>query len=276
MGVSTEQRELNTGIVIAGAYADKVRRTLFAQLGEIARRDREFAKEVARASAELNVVLYNILVEQLKVDKGDAVRIRINYTVDPSKKIRWHYDTLKLEVFRRVPDDQVTLTTSRVIRESLSQILESFRLAPAAAEEAVRAFGALEEEVEKRLPTPPAPAQPAVAPVESKVIEITSLVGSVDLIGETVDGGYLLKLTGKDKSSMGLVSVTPVEEGSSIDAVIIHQDKCYRIITRSKNRASVYADTPERVLEDMSGARPVEISKDIAMNLIKEKMQMLV
>ncbi|MEM4561623.1 MAG: DUF2258 domain-containing protein, partial [Desulfurococcaceae archaeon] len=35
MSTTNEQRELNTGLVIAGAYADKIRRTLFAQLSEL-------------------------------------------------------------------------------------------------------------------------------------------------------------------------------------------------------------------------------------------------
>lgn len=275
MSISSEQRELNTGIVIAGAYADKVRRTLFAQLGDAARRDKEFAKEIARAAAELNVVLYHILVEKLKIDKGDAIRVRVNYVVDPSKRIKWLYDTLKLEVFRRVPDEQVGSATTKVVKEDLPQILESIRLAPAAAEEAVRAFGVTEEE-ERKPPAPSVQIQPPTLPVETRLVDIESLVSSVDVIGETVEGGYLLKLTGKDKSSMGLASVTPLEEGSSIDAVVIIQDKCYRFVTRSKNKVSIYMDSPEKVLEDIRGVKPVELSKDSAMNLIKEKMQLLV
>jgi hypothetical protein len=77
---SLESRSLSSGLVIAGAYADKVRRTLFAQLKDLMRQDKEFAREIARAAGELNAVLYRILVEEVKVEKGDVVRIRVNYS----------------------------------------------------------------------------------------------------------------------------------------------------------------------------------------------------
>jgi len=108
---------LSTGFIIAGAYADKVRKTLFAQLRDHVKRGEVSAQEVARAAAELNRVLYHILVERLKSDKGDVVRAKVEYDVEDGR-VMWDYDTLQLEVFKRVPDEEVR----RVVRETASEI----------------------------------------------------------------------------------------------------------------------------------------------------------
>jgi len=108
---------LSTGFIIAGAYADKVRKTLFAQLRDHVKRGEVSTQEVARAAAELNRVLYHILVERLKSDKGDVVRARVEYDVKDGKVV-WDYDTLQLEVFKRVPDEEVR----RIVRETASEI----------------------------------------------------------------------------------------------------------------------------------------------------------
>ena len=111
--------QLSSGLVIAGAYADKIRRTLFAQLKDSIRKGEITAQEVARAAGELNRILYHILVEELKTDKGDVVRVRISYDVEDGK-IKWDYDSLRLEVFRRVPEEEV----GKAVREITAKIEE--------------------------------------------------------------------------------------------------------------------------------------------------------
>jgi hypothetical protein len=112
---------LSSGLVIAGAYADKIRRTLFAQLRDYVRKDKEWAQKIAFATAQLNRLLYAILVEQLKVDKGDVVRVRVEYDVDEtSKNIVWKWDTLVIEAFKRVPKEHV----EAVIKQALSKVAE--------------------------------------------------------------------------------------------------------------------------------------------------------
>jgi len=107
---------LSSGFVIAGAYADKIRRTVFAQLRDAIKEGTLKSNEVAFGIAQLNKLLYSILVEGIKVDKGDVVRVVIEYEV-VSGKIEWKLDTLKIEVFRRVPDEEVR----KVIESRLSK-----------------------------------------------------------------------------------------------------------------------------------------------------------
>lgn len=100
--------KLSSGYVIAGAYADKIRRTMFAQLRDYVRKDKEWGQKIALAVAHLNRFLYTLLVEQLKVDKGDVVRIRIDYDIDEQvKSVTWRWETLLVEVFRRIPQEEV-------------------------------------------------------------------------------------------------------------------------------------------------------------------------
>jgi hypothetical protein len=112
---------LSSGFVIAGAYADKIRRTMFAQMRDYVKRDKEWGQRSALAIAQLNRFLYTLLVEQLKIDKGDIVRVRIDYDIDEqNKNIVWKWDTLTVEAFRRVPQEEV----EKVVKTLTAKALE--------------------------------------------------------------------------------------------------------------------------------------------------------
>jgi hypothetical protein len=108
---------LSSGYIIVGAYADKVRRTLFAQLKDLMKSGEMDAKEIARAAGELNRLLYEIFVNKLKLDKGDVVRVRIEYEVE-SGEVKWDYKTLEIEVFRREEQEKI----DSVLKEALENI----------------------------------------------------------------------------------------------------------------------------------------------------------
>lgn len=114
-----ERGEVSSGLVIAGAYADKLRRVLFAQLSPKLKSRQISSSDVAKASRELNMLLYHILVEKLKVEKGDVVRIRVSYEIEDGG-IRWDYESLTIEVYRRVPQEEV----DRIIGEVLARVEE--------------------------------------------------------------------------------------------------------------------------------------------------------
>ncbi|MEM4576384.1 MAG: DUF2258 domain-containing protein [Candidatus Nezhaarchaeales archaeon] len=104
---------LNTGLIIAGAYADKARRVLMAQVkGQVN------PQEAVRASAELNKVLYEVIVNGIKADKGDVVRVVIDYELN-NNQIKWNFETLRIEFFKRVPDEEV----KRKICEALTKVM---------------------------------------------------------------------------------------------------------------------------------------------------------
>ena len=104
---------LMTGYVIAGAYADKVRRTLFAQTRDLVKSGTLTLQEVARAAGELNRILYEVFVNKLKTDKGDVVMVNIEYNIEDNR-IVWNYDKLEVRVWRRERDDVVARALSEV------------------------------------------------------------------------------------------------------------------------------------------------------------------
>ncbi len=264
------ENELNTGLVIAGAYADKLRRTLFAQLRDYVKKNKEFAREVARAAGEVNRLLYIILVENLKSDKGDAVRIRIKYRFDPREmKIRWEYDTLRIEFFKRQPDEQVNEVAKKVIKEKLKEVMEQYAEAPSReeAEEAMRE--ALETKEAKEEATE---ATETTQPIEKTEENIVDLIGSVDPIGETASEGVVFKVTSKEGENIGLISLEPRAGEWIIDAIIIHAGKAYRMYTKASKDKQTYMDNPSSLVEELSKSKPVPISSEDARKLIEGKM----
>jgi hypothetical protein len=97
---------LRSGAVILGAYASKIRKTLFAQLKDKVKAGEISSQEIARAAGELNKTLYTLFVERLKLEKGDVVRISIDYEIS-QQKINWKWDTIKIECFKRVSEEEI-------------------------------------------------------------------------------------------------------------------------------------------------------------------------
>ncbi|MCX8204936.1 MAG: DUF2258 domain-containing protein [Candidatus Nezhaarchaeota archaeon] len=108
--------QLSTGLVIAGGYADKVKKAMFAQLREEISRGGVDQREVAKATAELNRLLYKVIVDKLKSDKGDVVRARVDYDVVDGK-IELKLGSLKVEYFKRVPDEEV----AKIVEEAVAE-----------------------------------------------------------------------------------------------------------------------------------------------------------
>jgi hypothetical protein len=108
---------LRSGAVIVGAYAKKIRKTLFAQLKDKVKSKEISAQEIARAAGEINRILYILFVEKLKLDKGDVVRILIDYDL-VDNQIKWNFSTLKVECYRKVPEEDI----NRYLKEILEGI----------------------------------------------------------------------------------------------------------------------------------------------------------
>jgi len=255
--------ELNTGIVIAGAYADKVRRTLFAQLKEVMKSNKDFTREIARASGELNRILYHILVEALRVEKGDAVRVRIKYSVDSSSnRIVFDYNTLSLEVFRRVKDEEVSTIIKKVLDEKLEEVKKQYATLPS------------REEAEKILKGEAVePEKPTALEVQEDVLKN---IKSIDLLGETITGGYLFKIKGHEDQSIGMLTLEPSDRGVLIDVLILSNGKGYRYLKTSEMSKEVLAENPGLILKELQGVKPAELEAKQAEEFIREKTSMAI
>lgn len=262
------ENELSTGLVIAGAYADKLRRTLFAQLKDYVKKDKELAKEVARASGEVNRLLYYIIVENLGSDKGDVVRIRVKYVFDPrEKRIRWNYDTLRIEYFKRQPDEHVNEVIKNVIKEKLKEVMEQYAVTPSREE----ARGEVEEvktEKEKEI-SEIETTQPIEEVSEENILQI---IGSADPIGETVLGGVVFKIVSREGENIGIASLEPHAGEWVIDAIIIHSSKAYRAYVKTSKDKQTYMNNPSLIIEELKKSKLTPISSEDAKKLIEGKM----
>ncbi|MFN3622200.1 MAG: single- stranded DNA-binding family protein, partial [Nitrososphaerales archaeon] len=77
---SFEKVELRTGVIPAALYAGKLRKVALAVFRSLAPRD-----VILRDVAKLNQTLYGKLVEELKLSKGDFVRITVKAFYDKDK-----------------------------------------------------------------------------------------------------------------------------------------------------------------------------------------------
>jgi hypothetical protein len=77
---SSEKVELRTGVIPVALYADKLRKVALAVFKNLAPRD-----VILRDVAKLNQTLYGKLVEELKLGKGDFIRITIKAFYDRDK-----------------------------------------------------------------------------------------------------------------------------------------------------------------------------------------------
>ncbi len=285
------EKELSTGLVIAGAYANKLRRTLFAQLRDLVKQNKEFAREVARASGEINRLLYIILVENLKCDKGDVVRVRIKYRVNLKEwRIIWDYDTLRIEYFKRQPDEEVMKIARKILEEKLAEIQEQYREAPSReeAEKILRGevktpeeeWGVEREKTEEKTLEVMGTTQPIA--VEERIEERKipaekpfpeTAISSITPIGETLSGGAIFRLANEANESTGLVSLESHAGGWLIEAIVLHGGKAYRATSRAKYDKKTYLEKPEALLEEIKGLKFIEISREDAERIIRGKME---
>ncbi|MCX8187799.1 MAG: DUF2258 domain-containing protein [Nitrososphaeria archaeon] len=106
---------VRTGVVPTGAYADKLRKTLFAQLSQKAKSGEIDPKEIARAAGEINSLLYEAFVKHLALSKGDLVRIEAPYSLRGGR-INWKFSGLKVRAFREIGREVVAKAIEEALR----------------------------------------------------------------------------------------------------------------------------------------------------------------
>jgi hypothetical protein len=186
---------LRSGLVIAGAYADKLRRAMFAQMKNELKEGKIKANDVAYSVAQLNRILYKVFVENLKIDKGDVVRVNIDYNIENSS-IKWDWSSLKIEVFRRVPEEEVEKALKPIVQE---------------AEEIIK--GAVEYNVEKLGETEDGD--------HIYVLKLgENVVGAFEIIPIDTDFAYVKKGAATEPSPMIIEKIRiPIEEGAIDESI---------------------------------------------------------
>jgi len=239
---------LSSGLIIAGAYANKIRRVMFAM------EKRVESKEIARAVGELNATVFPI-IRDAGIDKGDVVRITIEYDIE-NGRIVWKWDTLEIQHYKQVPE------TSEKVKELLPKALEEAKAA------ALREEAAIEEVREEAVAVE---EKPPVVPEEFLV----------DYLGSSEEGMediFTVKMKVNEEYQLAGVARVIFEEGAGKALVIIvtPEPKAYRTVLTIP-----YTDDPrkaadilkERITEAVRSKKLTELNPEEAKRLIKEMMQ---
>ncbi len=205
----------------------------------------------------------------MKIDKGDVVRIRINYEVEDGK-IKWDYSSLTIEAFRREPDEKV----EEVVKESIKEILEKEEEKPVEEKkeeerkelEEEKVEEKLEEKIEEKEALPATPQPPS---------EWTSNIAEAVTLGELPYGGYVLALKDANGDNLGLVVAEERAGTTVLDAIVISGDSAYRAYIKTETPLSRIGEDPNIVLEELKKATPTVISKDEARKIIEERLKEL-
>ncbi len=91
--ISANRYELSTGVTIAARYADKLRRVALVVLGKAIPRD-----VIVRDISELNRALYEEIVNKMKIDKLEVIRILVDVVYDESER-KLKFENIRIHRF---------------------------------------------------------------------------------------------------------------------------------------------------------------------------------
>ena len=259
---------LSTGYVIAGAYADKVRRVLFAQLREMIKRGEIDNSTVARRAGELNRLLFDIIVNRLGLDKGDVVRVRIEYTIE-NRDIKWSLETLRIEAFRRIPDD----TVAKAVRDTVEEAEKV--LAREATEEELAWTEAREREVERAVQRRAAEARASEAAAEKKPGEQFD-IETLAFFGETREGEKIALLKSSHEDNIGIAIIEGAPTGSKAEIILVPEPgKAYKATLTLEVAPSRLEENPSLLTEAVKKTVFERIERSEAEKIIMEKLRSL-
>ena len=254
--------QLSSGLVIAGAYADKIRRVLFAQLRDEIKSGKIESRQVAYRAGELNRLLFEILVNKLKLDKGDVVRVRIEYELRDGD-IEWKLDTLRVEAFRRIPDEEVEKAVREVI-ETAKEVLAR----PVTEEE--RAWTeAREKEVEREV----AARREAALKKEEELPPVK--IADALVVGKTKNGEGLALLKNDKGDNTGLAILAPSEGRTRAIFIIIHGKDAYRAEADIEADLEKLIASPSLIAQKANELKYRRMEKEEAEKVIKQKLEEL-
>ncbi|ALL01155.1 hypothetical protein Pyrde_1107 [Pyrodictium delaneyi] len=246
--------QLSTGLIIAGAYADKLRRVLFAQLKNDIKSGKIDSKQVARRAGEMNRLLFEILVNRLKLDKGDAVRIRVEYELRDGD-IVWRLNTLRIEAFRRIPDSDIEKAIRDVVEKA-----EDVLARPETEEERLWTTRT-EAEVEHEIKESQKQEKPPVELAEAIVY------------GRTRRDEHLAILKDENENNVGLAILSGQDNITRIVVVLVPGKDAYKTELTVDTKIEELSNNPEKIVEAVKHASFEKISRSEAEKIIREKME---
>lgn len=96
--IGKNKMELSTGLIIAARYADKLRRVALVAFSKMVPKD-----VIIRDVSELNKELYDLIVNQMKIDKLDVIRLLVDAEYDEeNKKLKFS----NIRIVRYITEDQ--------------------------------------------------------------------------------------------------------------------------------------------------------------------------
>jgi len=102
--------ELSTGLIIAARYADKLRRVALVSLSKMVPRD-----IIIRDVSEFNKNLYDKIVNQMKIDKLDVIKLVVSVRYDKSQNKLIFEDT---KIIRYYTEEECKKQYESVIQEN--------------------------------------------------------------------------------------------------------------------------------------------------------------
>ncbi|RUM46660.1 MAG: hypothetical protein DSY37_04740 [Hyperthermus sp.] len=255
--------QLSTGFVIAGAYADKLRRVLFAQLRTELKRGEIEGKKIAQRAGELNRLLFEILVNRLHIDKGDVVRIRVEYDIKDND-IQWKLNTLRIEVFKRVPDEQLVQTIRETIRES-----EKILARPVSEEEIAWTEKVTEKEVEREI-------KRRIEEAETKIKGEEFNIAEAIFYGETVSGEKIALVKNTEGENIGLIVARKADNYTEATIVLVpSKGEAYKTTITLPVAISEIEKAKDEIVNTAANSYYTPIARSEAENIIREKLKQL-
>jgi len=261
---------LSTGFVIAGAYADKVRRVLFAQLRDRVKAGEIKSRTIATRASELNRLLFEILVNKLKITKRDVVRIRIEYDVH-NGDIVWKLDTLHIEAFRRIPDPEI----EKVVKDSIDRYDEI--LASTITEKERAWTKAHTGEVERRVQMQAKKTRTATYESRFYRLDEIGVTLTTSIVQGSIDRGKtLVLLKTPDGENIGLASLESINDATKVTVVIIPGRRAYHTTFTLRKDFKDIERNPGILLEALNNAAFAEIAREEAEAFIKTQLDELI
>ena len=119
--IGKNKMELSTGLIIAARYADKLRRVALVAFSKLVPKD-----IILRDVAELNKELYEKIVNEMKLDKLDVIRIIVDAEYD-EKEQKLVFSNLRIQ--RYYNEDEVKKVCSEYEEKikSLEAQIENYK-----------------------------------------------------------------------------------------------------------------------------------------------------